>query len=197
LQIQQEKKCASNKSVKTWPKLFVGAIEPYTDKGSLCNVRIVFSFAAVTASEESEDNVSFNPQTMHAGADLAACCATVIGRLQNGTVTLQVGGVCFHAVGPLSPGSLRLALLYNVVLVREFDFQALCQMPGTKVNARPAVRLTKTVHEAFAAQARDLVPEPIGGSIFSKIAQDAINRFGTRHCYAPYTLQFNKHAFES
>ncbi len=81
---------------------------PHTDKGGLLNVRLVVSLAAVAASEESEDNVSFNPQTMHAGAgaDLAACCATVIGRLQNGTVTLQVGGVGFHTVGPLSPGSL-------------------------------------------------------------------------------------------
>ncbi len=68
----------------------MGAIEPHTDTGDLHNVRIVFSFAAVTASE-----LSFNPPTMHAGADLAACCATVIGRLQNGTVTLQVGGVGF------------------------------------------------------------------------------------------------------
>ncbi len=53
----------------------MGAIEPHTDKGGLrnvTNVRIVFLFAAVTASEESEDNVPFNPQTMHAGADLAA-----------------------------------------------------------------------------------------------------------------------------
>jgi hypothetical protein len=80
-------------------------------------VRIVFSFAAVTASEESEDNVSFNPQTMHAGADLAACCATVIGRLQNGTVTLQVGGVCFHAVGPLSPGSSMVACAAYIKII--------------------------------------------------------------------------------
>jgi hypothetical protein len=99
LQVQQEKKCSSNKTVNTWPKPFVGAIAPHTDKGGLHNVRMVFSFAAVAASEESEDNVSFNPQTMHAGADFAACCATVIGRLQHGSVTLQVGGVGYHAVG--------------------------------------------------------------------------------------------------
>ena len=106
LQVQLESKCKSNKNCKFWPKPFVGAIEPHTDKGGLLNLRLVFSFAAVTASEGSGDNVSFNPQTMHAGADLAACCATVIGRLQNGTVTLQVGVVGFHTVGPLSPGSL-------------------------------------------------------------------------------------------
>ena len=40
--------------------------------------------------------------------------------------------------------------------------------------SRPAVRLPKTMHEAFVEQARDLVPEPIGGSIFSKIAQGAM-----------------------
>ena len=127
-------------------------------------MRIVFSFAAVTANEEGEDAEPFNSQTMHAGADLAACCATVIGREQNGTVTLQVGGVGFHAVGPLSPGSLRLALLYNLVLVREFDFAALSHFPPfTKIDARPAVRLPKSMHEEFVAQARDLVPDPING----------------------------------
>ena len=174
LQVQLESKCKSNKNCKFWPKPFVGAIEPHTDKGGLLNLRLVFSFAAVTASEGSGDNVSFNPQTMHAGADLAACCATVIGRLQNGTVTLQVGGVGVHAVGPLAPGSLRLALLYNVVLVREFDFQAL--PPLTKVNARPALTLPKKMHEDFVAQARDLVPDPISGSILSKITQGAVDR---------------------
>jgi len=164
LQVQLESKCKSNKNCKFWPKPFVGAIEPHTDKGGLLNLRLVFSFAAVTASEGSGDNVSFNPQTMHAGADLAACCATFIGRLQNGTVTLQVGGVGFHAVGPLSPGSLRLALLYNLVLVREFDFAALSHFPPfTKINSRPAVRLPKSMHEEFVAQARDLVPDPING----------------------------------
>jgi hypothetical protein len=136
LQVQHEQKCLSNRNCTTWGKPFVGAIEPHTDNGGLHNVRIVFSFAAVTANEEGEDAEPFNSQTMHAGADLAACCATVIGREQNGTVTLQVGGVGFHAVGPLSPGCLRMALLYNVVLVREIDFESLCQLPPrTIVNA--------------------------------------------------------------
>ena len=61
-------------------------------------------------------------------------------------------------------GSLRLALLYNVVLVREFDFAALSHFPPfTKINSRPAVRLPKSMHEEFVAQARDLVPDPING----------------------------------
>jgi hypothetical protein len=108
LQVQHEKKCGQNKTVTSWLKPFVGAIEPHMDKGGLHNVRMVFSFAAVSASEEGEDVAPFNPPTMHAGADFDACCATIIGRLQNGTVTLQVGGVGFHAVGPLSPGCVRL-----------------------------------------------------------------------------------------
>jgi hypothetical protein len=177
LQVHHEKKCSSNKAVHTWRKPFVGAIEAHTDKGGLHSVRMVFSFAAVSASEEGEDVAPFNPPTMHAGADLDACCATIIGRLQHGTVTLQVGGVGFHAVGPLSPGCVRLALLYNVVLVREIDFPALCRLPPrTTVNARPAVRLPKTMHEEFVVQARNLVPEPLSGSIFSKIARNAIGR---------------------
>jgi hypothetical protein len=141
-------------------------------------VRIVFSCTAVAASEEGEDDAPFNPPTMHEGADLAACCATIVGRLQNGTVTLQVGGIGFHAVGPLSPGCLRLALLYNVVLEQEINpAKALCQLPPcSKVNARPAVRLPKTVHEEFVAQARDLVPDPISGSIFSKVTRNDISR---------------------
>jgi hypothetical protein len=173
-QIHEEKKCATNVGVKSWRKPFVGAMQPHTDTGGLLNVRLVFSFAAVTASEGSEDDVSFNPPTLHAGADLAACCATVIGRLTSGAVTLQVGGVGFHAVGPLAPGCLRLALLYNVVLVREFDFRAL--PPLTKANAWPALTLPKKMHEDFVAQARDLVPEPTSGSVFSKITREAIDR---------------------
>jgi hypothetical protein len=47
---------------------------PHTDKGGLLNVRLVVSLAAVAASEESEDNVSFNPQTMHAGAGRRPRC---------------------------------------------------------------------------------------------------------------------------
>jgi hypothetical protein len=178
LQVHHERKNNScEKAVNTWPKPFVSAIAPHTDTGGLHNVRMVFSFAAVSAIEEGEDVAPFNPPTMHAGADFDACCATIIGRLQNGTVTLQVGGVGFHAVGPLSPGCVRLALLYNVVLVREIDFPALCRLPPrTTVNARPAVRLPKTMHEEFVAQARNLVPEPLSGSIFSKIARNAINR---------------------
>lgn len=89
LQVQLEKKCNSNKNCKVWPKPFVGAIEPHTDKGGLLNLRLVFSFAAVTASEGSGDNVSFNPQTMHAGADLAACCAVLPSSVDCKTARLR------------------------------------------------------------------------------------------------------------
>jgi hypothetical protein len=70
---------------------------------------MVFSFAA--ASEEGENDAPFNPPTMHATAELAAYCATIIGRLQHGTVTLQVGGVAEEVAVAVAAASVVHAVL--------------------------------------------------------------------------------------
>lgn len=175
-QIHEKKKCATNVGVKSWRKPFVGEMQPHTDTGGLLNARLVFSFAAVTASEGSEDDVSFNPPTLHAGADLAACCATVIGRLTSGTVTLQVGGVL----------AFTLSADWHQAVYGWHCCTMWCWCGSLtsehflhlshKVNARPALTLPKKMHEDFLAKARDLVPEPTSGSIFSKITREAIDR---------------------
>ena len=141
---------------------------PHTDTGGLKDVRLVFSFGA------SAEGVTFNPPTLHAGRDLATCCSTVIGRVHNGTVTLQVGGIGHHAVGPLSPNNLRLTLLYNVELEDDFDFALLPAL--TRLHSWPALQVPPQLHDAMVGLAANLVPNPIGGSVMSRISTKAQKR---------------------
>lgn len=91
-----------------------GAVGPHTDKGDLTDVRVCFSFCATT-------NAAFSPPAWHAGATMDACIAGVAGRISNGSVTLQVGGVGAHAMGPLAPGNVRLSVLCNIKFQTELD----------------------------------------------------------------------------
>jgi hypothetical protein len=81
-----------------------GAVAPHTDKGDETDVRVCFSFCASV-------NAGFSPPAWHAGATEQECIAGVVGRISKGSVTLQVGGVGAHAMGPLAPGDVRLVCL--------------------------------------------------------------------------------------
>ncbi len=111
---------------------------------------------------------------MHAGPNLQQCCSTVVGRLTNGSITLQVGGVGFHAVGALAPSNIRLTLLYNVVLVEDFNFEAL--PISSVINTLPALQVPPQVHDDLVALARNLVPHPITATTMSQISYNAHSR---------------------
>ena len=122
------------------------AVGPHTDKGDMTDVRVCFSFCATV-------NAGFSPPAWHAGATVEDCIAGVVGHITNGSVTLQVGGVGAHAMGPLAPGDVRLAVLCNVKLSTELDWRLLAANRGFY---REALRLNTSTHAAIIEMTKHL-----------------------------------------
>ncbi len=77
-------------------------------------------------------------------ATMDACIAGVVGRISNGSVTLQVGGVGAHAMGPLAPGDVRLSVLCNIKLQTELGWQLLASDRGAGFEALRLVQALTT-----------------------------------------------------
>ena len=116
-----------------------GAVGPHQDTGDASNVRVCFSFCATKSV--------FSPPAWHAAATKDDCIDGVAGHIHNGSVTLQVGGVGFHAMGPLAPDDVRLAVLCNVKLSTALDWSLLdVDAGGVRWEA---LRLTARTHGAL------------------------------------------------
>jgi hypothetical protein len=123
-----------------------GAVAPHTDKGDETDVRVCFSFCASA-------NAGFFPPAWHAGATVEECIAGVVGHIFNGSVTLQLGGVGAHAMGPLAPGDVRLAVLCNVKLSTKLDWSLLAAERGVGCDA---LRLSASTHASVIEMTKNL-----------------------------------------
>ncbi len=84
---------------------------------------------------------------------MEACIAGVVGRITNGCVTLQVGGVGAHAMGPLAPGDVRLSVLCNIKLQTELDWRLL---PTDRGADCAALCLSANTHSIIVEMTKSL-----------------------------------------